>query len=275
MASFSSSSSSSSSSIISKNVRIAIVSLKGREDYITFLESSWKVVAVGATLEELQLSGGDALYDATVVLTLRGNSKGLEDIVPSLPKLRWIHSISAGVEKIISPDIINRSIFLTNAKGVMGSALAEYVLGSCLYFAKQFRHLIKAQNDREWKRGFQVKEIRGATMGILGYGDIGRACAKLAKACGMKVIGLRKHAPSSSDAASDEFADEVVGSDRLMHVLQTSDYLVIALALTNETKLLLNKTHFLAAKPGQILINVSRGGVLVEDDLIEALQNGP
>ena len=255
-------------------VRIAVVSLKGREDYISFLAPSLKVVAVGATLEELQLAG-DALYEATVLLTLRGNSRGLEDIVPFLPNLKWIHSISAGVEKIISPDIVNRSILLTNAKGVMSSALAEYVIGSCLYFAKQFRSLIQHQNDRIWKRGFVVKELRGATMGILGYGDIGRSCAMLAKACGMKVIGLRKHCPSSSDAASDEFADSLLGSDHLMDVVQTSDYLVVALALTNETKLLLNKTHFRAAKPGQILINVSRGGVLVEDDLIEALQHGP
>ena len=261
-------------SFIDNNVRIAIVSLKGREQYITFLAPSWNVVAVGTTLEELQLAG-DALYQATVLLTLRGNSRGLEDIVPYLPNLKWIHSISAGVEKIISPDIINRSILMTNAKGVMGSALAEYVIGSCLYFAKQFRNLLQHQQDRVWKRGFVVKELRGATMGILGYGDIGRACAKLGKACGMKVIGLRKHCPSSSNAAADEFADEIVGNDHLMEVVQSSDYLVIALALTNETRLLLNKTHFRAAKPGQIIINVSRGGVLVEDDLIQALQHGP
>jgi phosphoglycerate dehydrogenase-like enzyme len=115
-------------------------------------------------------------------------------------------------------------------------------------------------------------------MGIVGYGDIGRACAQLAKASGMKVVGLRRNPPffdsNSGDANEDKFVDSVVGPESLLDLCRESDYLVVAVALTPATQRMLCKTHFDAAKPGQVIINVARGGVVAEDDLVEALRSG-
>ena len=87
----------------------------------------------------------------------------------------------------------------------------------------------------------------------------------------MQVIGLRKNVQLS---AHDEYVDWVVGTDHLLQVISDSDYLVVACALTKETRGLMAKQQFAAAKPGQILINISRGPVINEDDLVEALTNG-
>lgn len=259
-------------------VRIAVVIKRGREDYLTLLPPmdphSIEIITTGSTIEEL----GDKLKEANVLLTLRGNSLGLGDILPHAPQVRWIQSISAGVERIITTEVIDRRIILTNAKGVMSSALAEYVMAAIGFFAKDFRRLLQLQKDHIWGKNFTVKEIRGSTMGIVGYGDIGRACAQLAKASGMKVIGLRRNPPffssNSHSSREDEFVDSVVGPESLLDLCRESDYLVVAVALTPATQRMLNKNHFAAAKPGQVIINVARGGVIAEDDLVDALRNG-
>jgi phosphoglycerate dehydrogenase-like enzyme len=121
--------------------------------------------------------------------------------------VRWVHSITSGVEQILIPEIVdNPEIVLTNAKGVFSSSLAEYVLGACFYFAKDIPRFLEQQRNKVWKK-FVVGELKGATMGIIGYGDIGFHCAKLAKAYGMKVLALRRF-PNLSN--NDGLCDEVL-----------------------------------------------------------------
>ena len=141
-----------------------------------------------------------------VILVASGNAKSLAPIVKEMPFLCWIHSTFAGVDHIVCPEIVdNDDIILTNARGVFSSSLAEYVIQACMYFAKDIPRLIRQQQQKNWDK-FMVTELKGRTMGIIGYGDIGRACARLAKPFGMKVIGLRRN-PSLSE--HDRLVDEV------------------------------------------------------------------
>ncbi len=123
-----------------------------------------------------------------------------------MPFVEWVHSLTAGVDHLHCPELFdNDGIILTNAKGVYSSSLAEYVIGCSLYFAKSMARLVNQKEQKVWSK-FNMRELRGATMGIIGYGNIGMACAKLASSMGMRVIGLRRN-PSSS--TNDPFAQEV------------------------------------------------------------------
>jgi phosphoglycerate dehydrogenase-like enzyme len=148
------------------------------------------------------------------------------------------------------------------------SSLAEYVIGSCLYFAKSMRRLEIQKTTKSWDR-FTMSELRGSTMGIIGYGDIGRRCAILAKAFGMRVLALRRR-PQLSEG--DENVDEMFSLDDLDTVLSESDYLVIAIPLTELTRGLIGRRELALAKDGAIVINVSRGPVIDENALIDALK---
>lgn len=148
------------------------------------------------------------------------------------------------------------------------SSLGEYVIGACLYFAKNIQRLEFQQRERNWDR-FPMSELRGSTMGIVGYGDIGRSCAKLAKAFGMRVIALRRRPELSKD---DEYVDEVFSSNDLATIMSESDYLVVCTALTSATRGMIGRREMLLSKEGQILINISRGAVIDELALIDILQ---
>jgi phosphoglycerate dehydrogenase-like enzyme len=141
-----------------------------------------------------------------VILNVTGNSKTLPDIINHMPFVVWIHSITAGVDHLLCPEITdNEEIILTNAKGVFSPSLAEYTMGAILHFAKNVPRLMKQQQEKKWNK-FCLQEVRGTTMGIVGYGNIGQACARLAKSFGMKVIGLRRNPSFSS---SERLLDEV------------------------------------------------------------------
>ena len=99
---------------------------------------------------------------------MSGNSAILRSIINEMPFLEWIHSVTAGVDHILCPEIVqNDEIILTNAKGVFSSSLAEYVMTACLYFAKNVPRLLKQQAESHWEK-FPVKELKGSTMGIIG-----------------------------------------------------------------------------------------------------------
>jgi phosphoglycerate dehydrogenase-like enzyme len=151
----------------------------------------------------------------------------------------------------------------------MSSTLAEYAMMVCLHFAKDVPRLIQQQQQKEWGR-FSIVELRGATLGVIGYGDIGRACAKLAKAFGMRVAALRRN-PSRNDQ-DDPYCDIVYGTDALHQLLSESDYIVVSAPLTPESKGMLGREQFACCKKTAVFINVGRGPIFDEDALIEALR---
>eukprot|EP00558_Chaetoceros_sp_UNC1202_P013878 CAMPEP_0197237318 /NCGR_PEP_ID=MMETSP1429-20130617/4182_1 /TAXON_ID=49237 /ORGANISM="Chaetoceros sp., Strain UNC1202" /LENGTH=217 /DNA_ID=CAMNT_0042696291 /DNA_START=147 /DNA_END=800 /DNA_ORIENTATION=- len=140
------------------------------------------------------------------------------------------------------------------------------------YFAKDLPRLMRQKNDKDWNK-YSVKEIRGATLGVIGYGDIGRAAAKLAKAYGMTVKALRRNPQNSKD---DPFCDDVYVSSResLNRIMSESDYVLCAAPLTADTKGLIGQEAFKNAKMDSVFINVGRGPIVDESALIDALKDG-
>ncbi len=204
--------------------------------------------------------------DALFVCSL-GRRK-VEPVFPLSPKLRWVHSRSAGIERLLFPALVESPIPLTNGKGVFSASLAEWVIGAVLYFAKDFRRLVKNQGARQWEE-FAPDMVDGRTLGIVGYGDIGRATAARARALGMNILAVRRR---PTESRGDPLVDEVLDGDGLPALLERSDYVLVATPLTAETRHLLGRKELGHLKPEAVLINVGRGAVIDEKELVRALQ---
>jgi phosphoglycerate dehydrogenase-like enzyme len=184
------------------------------------------------------------------------------------PRVRWVHSCSAGLDGALFPALRDSPVLLTSGRGVFSDALGEFVIGAVLFFAKQFRRMVRGQEAGVWDQ-FDTMMIAGRTMGIVGYGDIGHAAAKRAHALGMKVLSVRRRPQLSQ---GDALVDEVMGPDRLGELVARSDYIVVTAPLTPETRGLIGDAEFGAMKPETVIINVGRGPVIDEVALIHALQ---
>src|SRR5215469_3681813 len=137
-----------------------------------------------------------AAADADIVFNWSASLGLLRDVFLMSPRLRWIHSRSAGLEQSLFPELIESDVILTNGSGVFSPSLGEFALGAILYFAKDFRRMIRNQMAGVWGQ-FDITMISGQTLGIVGYGSIGRAVAARARAMEMRVLGLRRHARQS------------------------------------------------------------------------------
>ncbi|MBP9838688.1 MAG: D-2-hydroxyacid dehydrogenase, partial [Proteobacteria bacterium] len=151
---------------------------------------------------------------------------------------------------------------------VYAEPLAEFVIGSCIYFAKDFPRLLKNQKSSSWE-SFESELVSGKTLGIFGYGEIGRSIAKKASALGMNVIAVRRRKELS---ANDPYLKEVYSFNEADKIFSSSDYLVSAAPLTDETKGFINKSLLTKMKSSSVFLNVGRGPVVLEEDLIEILQ---
>jgi len=211
---------------------------------------------------------GDASARAEVVFCDMLPGGRLPSIWPRLGAVRWIHSISAGVDHLLFPELVSSDVVLTNGRGAYKRSLAEFVIAGALHFAKDFPRLERQRRDRLWGV-YEMEELHGRTLGIVGYGEIGRATAGLARAFGMRVLALRRHAARS---AGDALLDRVVPRERLGELMGESDYVVVAAALTPETRGLVDRAALAAMKPTGVLINVGRGAIVDEPALVETLR---
>lgn len=253
--------------------RIVIVGPRSGDDSLfelAHLPKDARILATGNTLEEIR-QDGELFTEANVILNITGNAQTLAEIINEMPFLTWIHSITAGVDHLLCPEITdNDEITLTNAKGIFSPSLGEYVMLACLHFAKQVPRWLANKQEKRWEK-FVVSELRGQTMGIVGYGNIGQACARLAKAFGMRVIGLRRNPENNS---TDHIVDETVGMDKLDYVMEQSDFVVVCLALTAETKHFIKAQHLQRCKKSAVFINIGRGALVDEEALVQALSDG-
>lgn len=185
----------------------------------------------------------------------------------STPGLRWMHTASAGVDHILFPELRDSDILLTNASGVFDIPIAETVLAYMLAVVKRLPEFLTQQREHRWQK-LPLRELRGLTVGIVGLGSIGAEVARLCRAFGMRVLGLRRR-PAPSDVA-----DEVLPPEHLHDLLSRSDFVVIAAPLTEQTQGLIGRAELAAMKPTAWLINISRGAIVDEEALIEALREG-
>jgi len=208
--------------------------------------------------------------DPHVLLDCGGGPKRLAALLARAPGAAWIHSRSAGLDAVISPELVACAAVLTNGRGPFSASLAEFVVGALLFFAKDLRALVKRQEARAWQP-FDMRMLEGRTLGIVGYGDIGRATASRVRALGMSVIGLRRRPELSAD---DALVDEVLPVEELPELMRRADDVLVAAPLTPRTRGLVGAPALALMKPDSVLVNVGRGPVVDEAALLAVLRDG-
>ena len=209
-----------------------------------------------------------AAASADVILTWFSRPKLLERVWPLAARVRWVHSMAAGLDSFLFPALVESPVVLTNSRGVFSQSLGEFVVAAVLFFAKDFRRMLRSQERGAWEQ-FDVDEVRGKTLGIVGYGDIGRAVARRARGLDMRVLALRRR-PERSEG--DPWVEEVVPPERKLDLVARSDYLVVAAPLTPETRRMIGEAEIAALGPSAVVINIGRGPVVDEAALIRALE---
>jgi phosphoglycerate dehydrogenase-like enzyme len=201
-----------------------------------------------------------------------------------IPRLRWVQLHSAGVNQVLNTPLWSSDVVITTTSGIHAPNIAEYVLMMMLAFAHRLPRMFHYQARAEWPsrrwQKFLPQELRGATVGVIGYGSIGREVGRLAHTFGMRVLGLRRGGtagPESyelSELASGDEPDRLYTPNQLTEMLPECDYVVLAVPYTSTTHHLIGQAALHAMKPTAVLINVARGAVVDEAALIRALREG-
>jgi phosphoglycerate dehydrogenase-like enzyme len=183
------------------------------------------------------------------------------------PALRWVQGPNAGYDHPIWMDLVERGVIFTRAADIWVEPMAQYIHAWILAWAQGVAGQIDRSRDHAWTQ-VAPDDLSARTLGIVGFGGIGRPTARIAKALGMRVIATRRTPGPAPDV------DEMFTPDRLHDVLETSDYVAVCTPLTDDTRDLIGAAEFEAMGPDTVLINVSRGEVVDEGALADALTNG-
>jgi phosphoglycerate dehydrogenase-like enzyme len=220
-------------------------------------------VTVGATAAELAA----VAPEAEVLYYCSARGAELRALWPALARLRWLQSRPTGVDGLLFPELVKSDVVLTNSRGAFSLSLAEWVLAAVLFFAKDLRRLVRSQEEGRWDV-FEPLLLRGRTAGIVGLGDIGRACASLLRGAGLHTLGLRRGRGQAADV------DELLPPEGLPGLLARSHYVVLALPLTPETRHLMGAAQMAQMRADAVLLNVGRGPLVDEPALVAALAGG-
>jgi phosphoglycerate dehydrogenase-like enzyme len=242
------------------------------------LPAEWEVVSVDAAAEGVG-DGGAATPEALAAVADADVYFGFgvsAEILRAGPGLRWVHSGTAGVGASLTPEMLARDVVFTNSAGVHAPAIAETVLGMILHFARGLDIAIRNQAEARWaKEPFDageppVREVAGSTVGIVGYGGIGREVAARVVALGARVLSLKRR-PAE---ASPHGVEILFGAAGLERILAESDFIVLTAPETRETRGLIDAAALERVRPGAVLVNVARGGLVDEAALVAALRDG-
>jgi phosphoglycerate dehydrogenase-like enzyme len=202
------------------------------------------------------------LHDAEIIV---GWKKEMVEMFESTPKLRWLQSWSAGVNSMPLNKMDSLGISLTSANGVHAYPISETIFALMLALTRKIHTYVRNQTTKTWHHSGLNLEIHGKTIGIIGVGAIGKETAKISKAFGMNVLGVRH------SGGQEEFVDRMYQASQLHEVLPQCDYVVITLPLTQETYHLFGKKQFELMKNSAFFINIGRGPIVDEGALISAL----
>lgn len=206
------------------------------------------------------LPGADALFVWDFLST------AVADAWPYTDRLRWIHIASAGVDRLLFPELAGSDVAVTNSRGVFDRPIAEYVLGLVLAVAKDLPATLALQQTASWQhRETQRVDVQHAL--VIGTGSIGGAIGRLLAAVGLTVTGVGR------TARTEDFG-EVRPADELSELLPAVDYVIVAAPLTDATRGMLDIAALRRMKPSAWLLNVGRGAIVVEADLVQALSAG-
>lgn len=209
--------------------------------------------------------------DAKVLFRCGMPKPALQHMLAQCPDITWIHSCTAGFEPMQVPEVEERGIIITRSVTTFSDPIGEWVVGCIFLMAKRYPMLMKFQREGFWlpvPHEPPADPIRGRTVCIIGTGGIGREVAWRCDALGMRVLGLRRN-PTPMP-----YFEQVVGQDQLPMLLKEADFLVLSSPLTPLTRGMIGAEQFKQMKPTAYLINIGRGALTVEKDLVQALQEG-
>lgn len=181
------------------------------------------------------------------------------------PALRWMQSPGAGVDHPIWQKLLERGVRLTNASGIHGEPIAQYIFTYVLHWERNVARHQRQQADKHWEI-IRSGDLGARTIGIVGLGGIGLATARIAKAFGMRVLGCRR------SPCDDPNVDRVVPVEALHELLSESDYVVLCMPYNDHTRGMIGAAELAAMRDDAVLVNVARGGVVDEPSLIDALR---
>lgn len=215
---------------------------------------------VAPDLERLRFCIGkaDALFASRFPVELLDHAK----------KLRWFQSTRAGVDCIIPIREKVSHITVTNARGIHGDIIADFVMAGITMLHWDFRRFLREQAERKWNPRY-VAPLADKTLGVVGLGSIGVTIARRAKSAGMTVVGSKQDVSAPVDGV-----DQLFASDALEELLPLCDFVVLAVPATPKTLGLMSGARLARMRPNAFLINIARGSVVVEAELIKALSAG-
>ena len=204
-----------------------------------------------------------AVMDAEVVF-----GKFNKDLFSAAKRLRWVQTKGAGVDGLLFPEFIESTVALTSASGIHVTQISEMIVAMMLVFTKQLHKFMRYKFEAKWQP-YTPDELAGKTLGIIGLGSIGSETAKKAKCLGMKVIALKKHPDKKPD-----YVDEIIDSEGFDRLLRQSDFIVLTLPLTGETRHMVGEEQLRSMKPRAYVINMGRGALIDTNALLKALREG-
>jgi phosphoglycerate dehydrogenase-like enzyme len=261
-----------------------------------------RAAAPGSVIVNISPEGlaDGALDEVEVLMRGRLPREVFDRLLARTPSLRWVHSATAGVERVLTPATIARGLTITNARGVFSRPIAEYVVAMILAVSRRLPGILELQRERTWQP-LEGVEMRDLTIGIVGLGSIGRTVARLAGSFGARVVATRRRpgqahgpewsaedVPAGGTSAEEASVGEGGGSEgiaggrlevlggpeALPRLLETSDFVVLAVPLTPETEGIIDAEALAAMHRGAYLINIARGRLVDERALERALREG-
>jgi len=228
-----------------------------------------QILSLDRKIEAVAVSSQDTkeiqkqLVDADII----AGDQGVFPSIKNANKLKWIHSFSAGVEKVLTDEVIKSKVIVSNSSGIHAIPIAEHVLGFMLIFTRKFYDTFKKQQEKIWEANQDLTELREKTVLVVGLGHIGTEVARLVSCFGAHVIAIKHNLKNKPD-----FVSKVYSIEQLGNVLPSADFVVLALPLTADTKHLFDMEKFKLMKRSGSIINIGRGGLIKENDLITALE---
>lgn len=231
------------------------------EIFAGFIQEKFPALEVVTCTDREALEAG--VGDIEVLLCQRPP----KDTLARADRIKWIMTIGAGVDTVLPNPGLREECIITNARGVHIPQIPEFVLGMILALGLRLPEHFRNQAESNWQLRMR-RIMKGQVVGVVGLGTIGREIARMVNAVGMRVIGTKKNPEPVPHV------EKVHGPDELHSMLSESDFVVLIAALTPETRGMIGKAELEAMKSGAYLINVARGAMVVEADLIDALRNG-
>lgn len=210
-----------------------------------------------------EVPAGEA--DARILFRCSMTKEEMTLTIAGAPALEWIHTCSAGFDQLLVPEIEQLNLKVTRSAATHHIPISEWVIGFMLLVSKRFADLWVAQREHRWAPP-DTEDLAGMTVGIVGAGAIGTEVARRARPFGMRVIATKRN-PIEIDAY-----DRVMPPEQLPELLAESDFVVLATPLTTETRGMIGASELRMMKPSAYLINIARGKLVVERDLIQALE---